>query len=816
MDARVTSRRGEFMKTMTSRTRTRAVATESTARSRDGDEMSSSSSSSSSSTSTLAYRYDYDDFEDDDDFEEDEEEFRIASATAWLSVLERATTLGAVSSGIASVVMREMAFGALAGTLPLVGALARRARERRLRARAAARAAARRDEILALRIKTARSVTLREATKQAAPLAVEAVKRDVTPVLEELSNRLSNVERAQVEAAKTAAATARDSGAVAGMLARDLAAARVDAREGIASVRDEFRSTAETAAGELRKEMTMLWELVENVEKDTASLRKPMEELAVDIRGAMDGEGERIASSSGGMSSEQLEDLRAIIADTTSARVREAMEQLLGSIQNVTSEESIVQNLASKLDESQWEAMIGRLDAIDANINAANRRVEVNEDDLEDLRIEIRQEISKDIQDIVESVNELKAALSKPRVERSTNDERGSGSVEAAAAVKQWAEEKLQAATPSVEVEEQMKWQAAIIEEDDTAVNELVWVGEESQSQPAKLNQGVSRDEAFANMQALLNAKTTDAAPESEKSEEETSVSSDDDDNAAVSAEVDEEVEEIWDPFVGAADAENVAKYMAENQAKESGAKDDDFAAQSEAGLSALRAGRDVARRSGTDVDMLEDADEKFAEAIKHFERACAVDASSLALGNLGNAHLARGRVQSVLAELALQQAQAARTDRVNAGLEGTAEMYVELAEDNLIQAGRQFRAVVVDSQSEDSEDKDEDERKAKALNGWGTALTLRSELVLTSEGSTGDAEALAVAAAEKFKAAAALEPESVKIYVSWGDALRLSASLGTVEDEDERLFQAQGCYREALRLQPEYPPALEGLRLST
>lgn len=771
---------------------------------------------SSSLTSTHAYRYDFDDFEDDDDFEEDEEEFRIASATAWLGVLERATTLGAVSSGIASVVMREMAFGALAGTLPLVGALARRARERRLRARAAARAAARRDEMLALRIKTARSVTLREATKQAAPLAVEAVKRDVTPVLEELSNRLSNVERAQVEAAKTAAATARDSGAVAGMLARDLAAARVDAREGIASVRDEFRSTAETAAGELRKEMTMLWELVENVEKDTASLRKPMEELAVDIRGAMDVEGERIASSSGGMSSEQLEDLRAIIADTTSAKVREAMEQLLGSIQNVTSEESIVQNLASKLDESQWEAMIGRLDAIDANVNAANRRVEVNEDDLEDLRIEIRQEISKDIQDIVESVNELKAALSKPRVERSTDDERGSGSVEAAAAVKQWAEEKLQAATPSVEVEEQMKWQAAIIEEDDTAVDELVWVGEESQSQPAKLNQGVSRDEAFANMQALLNSKTTDAAPESEKSEEEAPASSNDDDNAAVSSEVDEEVEEIWDPFVGAADAENVAKYMAENQAKESGAKDADFAAQSEAGLSALRAGRDVARRSGTDVDMLEDADEKFAEAIKHFEKACAVDASSLALGNLGNAHLARGRVQSVLAELALQQAQAARTDRVNAGLEGTAEMYVELAEDNLIQAGRQFRAVVVDSKSEDSEDKDDDKRKAKALNGWGTALTLRSELVLTSEGSTGDAEALAVAAAEKFKAAAALEPESVKIYVSWGDALRLSASLGTVEDEDERLFQAQGCYREALRLQPEYPPALEGLRLST
>jgi tetratricopeptide (TPR) repeat protein len=75
------------------------------------------------------------------------------------------------------------------------------------------------------------------------------------------------------------------------------------------------------------------------------------------------------------------------------------------------------------------------------------------------------------------------------------------------------------------------------------------------------------------------------------------------------------------------------------------------------------------------------------------------------------------------------------------------------------------------------------------------------------------DAESLAVAAAEKFKAAAAIERDSPKIYVSWGDALRLSASLGEVNDEEERLQQAKGCYGEALRLSPDYAPALEALR---
>ena len=117
-------------------------------------------------------------FEDDDDgaldFDDDDVsdgEMSVMSLTAWLTVVERLSTLGAVSSGLASVALREAALGALAGTLPLVGALARRTRERRVRKRRAALALVRRDEMLALRAKASRNVTIREATAQAAPLA---------------------------------------------------------------------------------------------------------------------------------------------------------------------------------------------------------------------------------------------------------------------------------------------------------------------------------------------------------------------------------------------------------------------------------------------------------------------------------------------------------------------------------------------------------------------------------------------------------------------------------------------------------------------
>ena len=776
---------------------------------------------------------------DDDDVAEDEEDAAAARACGWLAAVERATTLGAASSGVASVVLQEVTLGAVAGALPLVGALARRARERRVRARGEARERARREELDALRAKASRGVTMREAAKTAAPAAVEAVRKDVTPVLEELASRLSSVERAQIEAAKTAAKTARDSGAVAGMLARDLAAARVDAREGIASVRNEFRTTADEAKGELRKEMTMLWELVESVEKDTAGLRRPMEALAEEIRDVVEGvardrDVDEMPSSSSSsstvmtLSSEQLAELRAAVADTTSARVREAVEQLLGSINAVTSEETIVQSLATKLDDAQWEAMVKRLDSIDEGVRTSSERVV--EDDLEDLRLEIRREISRDMRRVVESVDALKLALEEAQATSSETNARGEGSTEAAAAVKQWAEEKLKAAETPRELEEQIQWHAAVVdaEEEEETEKELVWVGETTAADAPKkkaMNEGVSREEAFANMQRLLNSKPSTETPSKSPVVAE-SGSEPESDAASAKAVVedtgDADGDDVWDPFIGAADAENVAKYEAELasasetsadavEANESRETTTDAASRAEAGLEALRAGRDLARRGGEKVDTLEDADEMFADAIAHFERALEMEPTPRAQGNLGNAHLARGRVQATLAAMAFREAANARNARVNAGLEGTAEMYAELAEENLIEAGRKFRAVV-SSMRDDESAPSGVKAEAKALAGWGSALALRSELVLDSRGATEDAESLALAAAEKYKAAAAIEPTSPSIYVAWGDALRMTASLGPAEDEDELLRQASGCYSEALRLDPDNDGAREGL----
>ena len=48
-----------------------------------------------------------------------------------------------------------------------------------------------------------------------------------------------------------------------------------------------------------------------------------------------------------------------------------------------------------------------------------------------------------------------------------------------------------------------------------------------------------------------------------------------------------------------------------------------------------------------------------FADAISHFERALELESTPRAQGNLGNAHLARGRVQAALAEMALDDLEA-------------------------------------------------------------------------------------------------------------------------------------------------------------
>ena len=766
---------------------------------------------------------------DDDEWELSSDDERARAREAALSLAETLASTATVMSAFAVVLFADVTFGVVCSALAVVMVVAKEAKARAASERARARARAASEETRALRQKVARDQTLIRVTRAQGREISENIARAIAPGLEDVQRRLMAMERAQAEAAKAAAATARDSGAVAGMLARDLAAARVDARDLFDNLRDELRTSAEATQGEVKKEMTMLWELVEAVEKETGELRAPMTTLAEEIRDVVQGvaresargdefsDGARERDEMLMLSEVQLEELRAVVADAASERIREAIDELLDSVNAVTSNASGAKTLGARLDDSQWSALTARLDAIGASVSEG-----VVEDDLDDLRVEIKREISKDIQGVLESVDDLKKALE-------ANQREGSGGQDAAAAVKRWAEDKLKTGTPTREIDEQIKWQAAI-SETPPREDELVWVGEErgkenKASASAKTstalnsNQGVSREEAFAKMQALLNAKPVNQSTTSAKSPEvvipeNRNAAGDDFDGG----------EEIWDPFATAADAENVARYMKENKERERRREEmptptpkstanasDEFAALSETGLASLRSGREIARQGDNDVEALEEADEKFAVAIKSFESALTMNSTPGAEGNLGNAYLARGRVQAVLADLAMEEAREARRVGANAGLEGTAEMYLELAEENLIQAGRRFRVAATAMPSSANEAAGIKAR-AKALTGWGAALSLRCELVLSSQGDVADAESLVVAAAEKFKAAAAIEPESPPIYVAWGDAMRMCASVGAASDEDERLKQAEGCYREALRLDPNNVAALDGL----
>lgn len=77
---------------------------------------------------------------------------------------------------------------------------------------------------------------------------------------------------------------------------------------------------------------------------------------------------------------------------------------------------------------------------------------------------------------------------------------------------------------------------------------------------------------------------------------------------------------------------------------------------------------------------------------------------------------------------------------------------------------------------------------KVKVFMGWGIVLLFRSELVFSSEGVIMDVEFFVVVVVEKFKVVVVIDCDSLKIYVFWGDALRLSAFFGEVNDEEECL----------------------------
>ena len=274
-------------------------------------------------------------------------------------------------------------------------------------------------------------------------------------------------------------------------------------------------------------------------------------------------------------------------------------------------------------------------------------------------------------------------------------------------------------------------------------------------------------------------------------------------------------------------------------------------------GLASLRAARVAARDAGSNPSRMLEADADAAAAIAALETAAETfaglveaslldaaigdeaspeasssDASSsetassliageaAARGNLGNALLARGRLQVRLSSMAASQERRAAASGVRAGAEGAAAFHAEIAEECLVLAGRAFRKALALSSSRDD---DEEARRtdgqmtrarksrgaARALTGWGAALALRGSVVLESAKnassarafavSASEAAALAAAASEKYRAALELDEDETftsaasatksssdgcftaetraRAFVDWGDALRLAAS---------------------------------------
>lgn len=236
------------------------------------------------------------------DYDEDEYELAQAmrslspadAASPWWEVIELAATFGAAGGGIAAVLMQEAAVATLVAALPLVAAGARR-RKDNVRSRVAAeRLMELREETRAMARKAQRDATLESTATRAANAvvprvsdvvqgAVSGVRNEIRSDLNDvaiksvaLEERMKALEAAVAEQTSSARASAREAGSVAGMLARDVAAARVDAREGIQSLAVELRkatAVADDAKGEVMKELNTLWQLMESIESEADGVK---------------------------------------------------------------------------------------------------------------------------------------------------------------------------------------------------------------------------------------------------------------------------------------------------------------------------------------------------------------------------------------------------------------------------------------------------------------------------------------------------------------------------------------------------------------
>lgn len=147
-------------------------------------------------------------------------------------------------------------------------------------------------------------------------------------------------------------------------------------------------------------------------------------------------------------------------------------------------------------------------------------------------------------------------------------------------------------------------------------------------------------------------------------------------------------------------------------------------------GLENMRQGRALCAEPGGGG--LTEGDALLADAYQCFQKTLAIDPGNIkALGNSGNALMARGRAALAMAE-----------DAAARGQPEAAERLTQQAEQLLVKAGRLYREVL-----------EGDASQARAFLNWGRVICLRAETARDRGNATG-AHDLFCNAAEKFEAA--------------------------------------------------------------
>jgi hypothetical protein len=826
----------------------------------------------------------------DDDIYQLTREDESVHEEMWLEIMEIVATFGTIGGGIAAVALGEVYLCSLVIVLPILAFSLKKKRETKVREKTRMRLMQLKEELMVVTRNKTTNATVMNLSSQlqkknmvALEFAIQrALKEDGAEFSKKIDARLDALERAMQRAAEKQAASQRDSGAVAGMLARDVADARIDQRENFKKMYRELEEATKLSMTEnertrqqVQKELETLWELVENVERE--------------ISGVSDGVGERLtmilearAAEQKRLREEEEEETekknpfenKAIAEFAFSEELQNRVDEiakLADAVQRVKeaidarNEAELGNELISKMDESQWQALGLRFDALSEMAETTAERVvsEISESIEKKRGVFLSDDDSGDanaamINAMKMGANKIIAAKEKEESyysldldddsvddmnESKTGFERAlrrTGSVEMVAETVKASsdEDSRRRQEPSASMQTRMAMQQPTTSTSETNSNSNNNSKESFSSSvtsdaPINAQPGVTKESAFENMQAMLRTEEVEedifdpfagiAASASEESSEVTA--------SAIS----EIVTDIAD-----------AKKQVDQKAQEpialaSSSSSSSFDEKIASGLESLRQGRKLARaaedesaKPAVSLENLMSAEECFANAANDFVVAVEVEPSAVsAKGNLGNALLARGVALRALRDATAERVFGSSSKKGAFGglSEEDVRFYGETAEDALVDAGKYFRAVAVEDRTAAAA-ADEKEQQAStsssssvavivALIAWGRALSQRGALVrddaevfnlydseeeedesvITS--NLADASKLFLAAAEKHRAAI---EKCASAEEEQGDAKKTSAAKTLIQS---RRIEAYCRWGEALESAAECEFAL-------